>query len=125
MFFRYDPRELDVVLREVVIMNSRAEMYLKFIEKRISVRTFYVEYFHRSSLAHYPSCRTTSLLPLLISLCKGKRSFKPYQNEHQGKRIRISCCWVYDSFLELVLMTIEIKECLGDISLEIIFVLYF
>ncbi|CAH3192246.1 unnamed protein product [Porites evermanni] len=33
---RYDPRELDVVLREVVIMNSRAEMYLKFIEKRIS-----------------------------------------------------------------------------------------
>ena len=87
LFFRYDPRELDVVLREVVIMNSRAEMYLKFIEKRISVRTFYVEFFkknHHSSLAHYPSCRTTSLLPLLISLCKGKSSFKPYQNEHQG-----------------------------------------
>ena len=40
---------------------------------------------HHSSLAHYPSCRTTSLLPLLISLYKGKRSFKPYQNEHQGK----------------------------------------
>ncbi|XP_044173102.1 conserved oligomeric Golgi complex subunit 4-like [Acropora millepora] len=32
---RYDPRELDVVLREVVVMNARAEMYLKFIEKRI------------------------------------------------------------------------------------------
>ena len=36
--FRYDPRELDVVLREVVIMNARAEMYLRFIEKRIMVR---------------------------------------------------------------------------------------
>lgn len=32
---RYDPRELDVVLREVVVMNARGEMYLKFIEKRI------------------------------------------------------------------------------------------
>ena len=28
-------------------------------------------------------------------------------------------------FLELVLMTTEIEECFGDISLEIIFVLYF
>lgn len=36
--FRYDPRELDVVLREVVVMNARAEMYLRFIEKRIVVR---------------------------------------------------------------------------------------
>ena len=36
-FFRYDPRELDVVLREVVVMNARAEMYLRFLEKRISV----------------------------------------------------------------------------------------
>ena len=38
LFFRYDPRELDVVLREVVVMNARAEMYLRFIEKRIMVR---------------------------------------------------------------------------------------
>ena len=35
--FRYDPRELDVVLREVVVMNARAEMYLRFLEKRIAV----------------------------------------------------------------------------------------
>ena len=35
--FRYDPRELDVVLREVVVMNARAEMYLRFLEKRITV----------------------------------------------------------------------------------------
>ena len=35
--FRYDPRELDVVLREVVVMNARAEMYLRFLEKRIVV----------------------------------------------------------------------------------------
>ena len=35
--FRYDPRELDVVLREVVVMNARAEMYLRFLEKRIIV----------------------------------------------------------------------------------------
>jgi len=34
---RYDPRELDVVLREVVVMNARAEMYLRFLEKRITV----------------------------------------------------------------------------------------
>ncbi|PFX33324.1 Conserved oligomeric Golgi complex subunit 4 [Stylophora pistillata] len=33
---RYDPRELDVVLREVVVMNARAEMYLQFLEKRIA-----------------------------------------------------------------------------------------
>nr|XP_058972612.1 conserved oligomeric Golgi complex subunit 4-like isoform X2 [Pocillopora verrucosa] len=33
---RYDPRELDVVLREVVVMNARAEMYLQFLEKRIT-----------------------------------------------------------------------------------------
>ena len=52
LFFRYDPRELDVVLREVVIMNSRAEMYSKFIEKRISVRTFYVEYFFKKITIH-------------------------------------------------------------------------
>ena len=38
MFLRYDPRELDVVLREVVVMNARAEMYLQFLEKRIAVR---------------------------------------------------------------------------------------
>ena len=50
--FRYDPRELDVVLREVVIMNSRAEMYLKFIEKRISVRTFYVGFFFKKITIH-------------------------------------------------------------------------
>ena len=37
LFFRYDPRELDVVLREVVVMNARAEMYLRFLEKRITV----------------------------------------------------------------------------------------
>ena len=38
VFLRYDPRELDVVLREVVVMNARAEMYLQFLEKRIAVR---------------------------------------------------------------------------------------
>lgn len=33
-------------------MNSRAEMYLKFIEKRISVRTFYVEFFKKKITIH-------------------------------------------------------------------------
>lgn len=35
--FRYDLREFDVVLREVVVMNVRAEMYLRFLEKRVIV----------------------------------------------------------------------------------------
>lgn len=35
--FRYDLREFDVVLREVVVMNVRAEVYLRFLEKRIIV----------------------------------------------------------------------------------------
>ena len=43
--FRYDPRELDVVLREVVVMNARAEMYLRFLEKRIAVSHLIIKYF--------------------------------------------------------------------------------
>ena len=35
-------------------MNSRAEMYLKFIEKRISVRIFYVEYLKKKKISFHP-----------------------------------------------------------------------
>ena len=35
--YRYDPRELDVLLGEVVVMNSRTELYMKFLESRIKV----------------------------------------------------------------------------------------
>ena len=52
VFLRYDPRELDVVLREVVVMNARAEMYLQFLEKRITVRICTLLVSH-SSFCHF------------------------------------------------------------------------
>ncbi|XP_032219195.1 conserved oligomeric Golgi complex subunit 4 isoform X2 [Nematostella vectensis] len=32
---RYDPRDMEVLLGEVVLMNTRTEMYLRFLEKKI------------------------------------------------------------------------------------------
>ena len=35
--YSYDPRGLDVLLGEVVVMNARTELYMKFLENRIKV----------------------------------------------------------------------------------------
>ena len=56
VFLRYDPRELDVVLREVVVMNARAEMYLQFLEKRIAVRIC-TPLISLSSFCHFATCK--------------------------------------------------------------------
>ena len=108
-------------------MNSRAEMYLKFIEKRISVRTFYVEFFlKKSPFIPSPLPLMQNYVPFTAFdfVVQGEEVFQTIPERASRKTIRISCCWGL-WFLELVLMTTEIKECFGDISLEIIFVLYF
>lgn len=35
--FRPDPKELDVLLAEVTLLNTRAELYLRFVKRRITV----------------------------------------------------------------------------------------
>lgn len=108
-------------------MNSRAEMYLKFIEKRISVRTFYVEFLFKKS-PFIPSP-----LPLLQNYVAFTGFYFVLQrgrdlSNHTRKSVEENLATILLLglwFLELVLMTTEIKECFGDISLEIIFVLYF
>ena len=94
LFFRYDPRELDVVLREVVIMNSRAEMYLKFIEKRISVRTFYVEYFKKKSpFIPSPLPLVQNYVPFTAFnfVVQGEEIFQTIPERASRKTMRISC----------------------------------
>lgn len=36
---RIDPKELDVLIGELTIMHSRAELYFKFVKRKVSVRT--------------------------------------------------------------------------------------
>jgi hypothetical protein len=36
-YFRYDPKDLDILLSEVVLLNTRAELYLRFIKRRSAV----------------------------------------------------------------------------------------
>ena len=36
---RYDPRELDSLLRELVLMNARTELYTRFLKRRVTVST--------------------------------------------------------------------------------------
>ena len=94
LFFRYDPRELDVVLREVVIMNSRAEMYLKFIEKRISVRTFYVPFI----ASPLPLMQNYVRFTAFDFVVQGEEIFQIIPERASRKTLRTSCCWVYDSW---------------------------
>lgn len=35
---RIDPKELDVLIGELTIMHSRAELYFKFVKRKVSVR---------------------------------------------------------------------------------------
>jgi len=37
---RLDPKELDLVLGEITIMHSRAELYIRFLKRRIKVKTY-------------------------------------------------------------------------------------
>ena len=34
---RLDPKDLDVLLAEITLLNTRAELYLRFVRRRISV----------------------------------------------------------------------------------------
>lgn len=36
---RLDPKELDLLLGEITIMHSRAELYIRFLKRRIKVKT--------------------------------------------------------------------------------------
>ena len=35
--FRLDPKDLDVLLSEIVLLNTRAELYLRFVRRRLTV----------------------------------------------------------------------------------------
>lgn len=37
---RLDPKELDVLLAEVTLLNTRAELYLRFVKRRVLVSFF-------------------------------------------------------------------------------------
>lgn len=39
-YFRIDPKEIDVLLAEITLLNTRAELYLRFLRRRIFVSTF-------------------------------------------------------------------------------------
>ena len=83
-------------------MNSRAEMYLKFIEKRISVRTLYVEFFFFKKSPFIPSP-----LPLMQNyvpftafdfVVQGEEIFQTIPERASRKTMQTSCYWVYDSW---------------------------
>jgi len=46
---RIDPKELDLLLGEITIMHSRAELYIRFLRRRVKVKRLiiimYVMYF--------------------------------------------------------------------------------
>lgn len=37
-----DPKELDLLLGEITIMHARAELYIRFLRRRISVSVFII-----------------------------------------------------------------------------------
>lgn len=37
---RLDPKELDLLLGEITIMHSRAELYIRFLKRRIKVKSY-------------------------------------------------------------------------------------
>ena len=36
-YSRLDPKDLDVLLSEIVLLNTRAELYLRFVRRRLVV----------------------------------------------------------------------------------------
>jgi len=41
---RIDPKELDLLLGEITIMHSRAELYIRFLKRRVKVKRHYYYY---------------------------------------------------------------------------------
>lgn len=37
--YRYDPKNLDAPLGEMTMMNSKCELYLRFLKRRVTVST--------------------------------------------------------------------------------------
>jgi len=39
---RLDPKELDLLLGEITIMHSRAELYIRFLKRRVKVKSYLI-----------------------------------------------------------------------------------
>lgn len=39
---KFDPKELDIRLGEITIMHSRAELYIRFLKRRVKVENYYL-----------------------------------------------------------------------------------
>jgi len=41
---RIDPKELDLLLGEITIMHSRAELYIRFLKRRVKVKSLIINF---------------------------------------------------------------------------------
>jgi len=41
---RLDPKELDLLLGEITIMHSRAELYIRFLKRRVKVKSLIINF---------------------------------------------------------------------------------
>lgn len=45
---KIEPKDLDVLIGEITIMHSRAELYIKFIKRKVAVRIFLLYFWYKN-----------------------------------------------------------------------------